>query len=67
MLKAALAPAKSTVSKPVSPSQGTVSVLFSVGIVLAMILVLPSGPESGPYTALSTIFSSIVMEALPFM
>jgi len=56
-----------TVSKPVISGQGTIGTLFSVGIVLTMILVLPAGPHVGPYNALATIFASIVLEALPFM
>ncbi len=39
----------------------------SVVIVLVMTLVLPAGPQTGPYNALATVFASIVLEALPFM
>lgn len=56
---------------PTHPSTGSGSgamrTLFSMAIVLAMILVIPVGPLKGPYNALATIFSSIVLEALPFM
>lgn len=38
-----------------------------MAIVLAMLLLLPAGPQTGPYNALATMFASIVLEALPFM
>jgi len=55
---------------PPVPARGTMRTLLSVALVLSMILVLPAGPEAGPYGpygALATIFASIVLEALPFM
>lgn len=55
------------VPPPPSPARGTLRTLLSVALVLSMILVLPAGPEPGPYGALATIFASIVLEALPFM
>lgn len=48
-------------------AQGFLRPLLSVALVLAMILVLPAGPQTGPYNALATVFASIVLEALPFM
>lgn len=39
--------------------------LAAIGLVLTLILILPSGP--GPCNTLSAIFSSIILEALPFM
>lgn len=39
--------------------------LAALGLVLTMLLILPSAP--GPYNTLSAVFSSIILEALPFM
>jgi uncharacterized membrane protein YraQ (UPF0718 family) len=58
----------STATPPATDAgRGTVRTLLSMSIVLAMILVIPAGPLTGPYNALATIFASIVLEALPFM
>ncbi len=51
-----------------APAQpGRLRGLGSLLFVLTAVLLLPAGPEAGPYRALATIFGSIVLEALPFM
>lgn len=44
--------------------------LSSLGLLFFLViavLMLPAGPNTGPYRALATMFGSIVLEALPFM
>jgi len=58
-----------SVSSPSHPS--TLRTVFqglpAAAFLLTAVLLLPVGPDSGPYRTLSIMFASIVLEALPFM
>ena len=50
-----------------APTGGTFRAVAAVIFIFAGLLVLPVGAASGPYRTLSIMFTSIVLEALPFM
>lgn len=59
--------ATSTMSHAGTPTGGTFRAVAAVIFIFAGLLVLPVGAASGPYRTLSIMFTSIVLEALPFM